>query len=602
VIIVYAALITFSNTFSMCPGVRLREKSDIIINERGLLEDAGTVVDVKNLGNDRPLLKNDDDQELCPIETRVLLSPTSPGWLVDMSQKVSSAEVIRFQFMCECLAAKEVRRSESTNIVNEPQYCDVISDNGVRHGDSKQTTFVPLQAYGNCDTSCVANIETEVFPAAYTQQLLPVPKPLLTPQRPRSAAPPPTPERRKPIIDFRFRGKLWTKERVLLWCSNFHDTAPETVLMPKRPTTTRPFSARESSHRYNSNACSAVEGRLQMVTLSTTAKTMGKFRVDSIPKPQEKPHRMHRNEFISEQANKRKKDVQELLWEKRVRSEKRTQSIEYEQSCKREQVRQVQSAKSSAAGKCAEWRTVKSASAKTQVSESLDAAKQSTAPYVKAAEEAKSARVRQVKLVETSAKIANEKRQKALRATCTLNAIASRMAKKDHKRMLSSKTVLKKQAHSNNTKRNDVSHARHDSASKAASPSRRKEKQHHKQEPRRFRYASCIKDLLVTRFEPRKSPPPNTTCFDEVSDAAHSLSLRSQSDFDEDDNEDDMIDDGDFMQKYNRKKGHQHVEIMTKRDLLNISNMKQKITDLAFDDCQSLKSEATRLAHAAGCR
>jgi hypothetical protein len=35
---------------------------------------------------------------------------------------------------------------------------------------------------------------------------------------------------------------------------------------------------------------------------------------------------------------------------------------------------------------------------------------------------------------------------------------------------------------------------------------------------------------------------------------------------------------------------------------LNISNMKQKITDLAFDDCQSLKSEATRLAHAAGCR
>mmetsp|Transcript_2159 Transcript_2159/g.4063 ORF Transcript_2159/g.4063 Transcript_2159/m.4063 type:complete len:1370 (-) Transcript_2159:285-4394(-) len=583
--------------------IRLRNKSDDIINGRVLAEEACAEVFEMSEDEDPVMTDDDDHRELCPIETQVLLTTPTPDWLLDISPEVPLAETVRFQFMCECLAVKEVVRAKTArehfeeSIQNNEDLAwsgvTVENDNGGDH--DKPLRFVPLEAYAGSDDVMdirvpltMSSVETEVFPAAYTQQLLPVPKPILTPRRPQSAAPSTTMERRHPI-DSRFKEKLWSKERVLLWCSNFDDTSPESTFAPRRPITSRPFSARDSRSRATNNANCAAESRLHMVTLSTAAKNLGKFRVDDIPEPLGTPPKMKRDVYMAEQAAKKKRQVHEYLISKLKRDDQRAACNEYELSCKREQVRQIQSAKSNGAATFSEWRALKSANANSRVSESLNSAKLSAALHTERKEERKSALVQDVKDSENNAKIARQVRKKTLGVTCTLNAIATKMTKKDHQR--ETKNVSNRQ------------HMKIIAGRVTSAPPTRGIKQKPvmvcfdnadiRRGPPRNQYASSIKDLLQARVQPAE---PTRGATKQVEDDDHSLSLCSEMEGDKDRDED-------LVSIFNRdvnktrkekgarrsekKRGDDPVAVMSRRDMANRQRIKSRVSSAAFNDSMS---------------
>jgi hypothetical protein len=390
--------------------------------------------------------QNDEEQELYPIETQILLTPSPPIWLVDPSLDVSTAEMMRFQFMCECLAAKEDMRAKTASenfqeLYQNDSHGKCVYNDGVdeatRFEKNRLSSFIPLQEYWSSDDTenqhSSLSVETEVFPSAYTQQLLAIPKPHIVQERPKSAAA--VIARQTPPADIRFRDKLWSKERVLLWCSNFQDTAPEHALAPRPPAVERPFSARERAvHRHAHNATIAVESRLNMVTLSTTAKTLGKFRSDAIAAPAVAPPTIRRDEFLAAQAHIKHMDVKQTMKKKQLRDEKRAQNRKKELASKQQCVKQVQASKFDAAVKFSAWQAEKSTKAKNQVDGSLNAAKIAAAGQNEKNEEQRSKQVRQAKFDKKSAKIGSQIRKKSLDARSVLNTIAKQTSKKAYKR------------------------------------------------------------------------------------------------------------------------------------------------------------------------
>ena len=421
---------------------RLHEKADQIIASR-------TLVDAKciNLEEVNDILPadyslNDEERELYPIETQVLLSRFEPVWLLNISPEEFSMEVTRFQFLCECLTSNTERKraktaseyykehyqkkEDTTRAASYEEAINYLSNAG------SPVSFLPLKEYFSRDCQC----EGHKLPAAYTQQLLALPKPKVVADRPKSAS---HVTEESSHVDSRFRGKLWSKERVLLWCSNFQDTASHHVVVSKMQARARPHSANATQAR---NSSSATESRLRMLTLSTTAKSVGKLRVNAITPPALTPPTITRTDFRAAQSLIKNLDVKLFLKKKKEQSESLANRLDNILAEKKHLVKQTQEKKNASNTIYQENKRLNSAKANSRVKKALEEAMAASAAHNEKSDSLRVQLARQVQNDKRNSKISHQCRKEMRNVSATLNTIAaatSRRVKKKDKISLNAK-------------------------------------------------------------------------------------------------------------------------------------------------------------------